>query len=289
MPDLLTHALSVYPLRFKIKKHTPEATIRLKPVGVLRGVIFNVAGLKERKGPWQDVRVRRAMAIVTDFPGSIIAGQGSFDLGVNSGIVPPYVPTGLSWKEVEKVLGIDKPMEERIKEAKRLMKEAGYPDGFKAEVISRPGLPYIKPAEFMIQAWRENLNIRVELKPTDYAVLFPMRDAGNFDLIYEGMTGRYGGAPEETLSMFLSKSKENHGQWSNPEYDKLYDALIRETDPKKREETSVKMQKIFLKEVSYIINVAPGNGTAYRPTLHGHVMQTGHTGWACMDRMWMEK
>ncbi len=76
---------------------------------------------------------------------------------------------------------------------------------------------------------------------------------------------------------------------SDYEYDKLYDMLIKESSPKKREEISVKMQKIFLQEVPFLINVFVSIGTAYRPTLHGHVMHPGHTGWACIDRIWMEK
>ena len=273
----------------KLKSHAPDAIIKLKPVGVFRGVQFNVAGLKGHKGAWQDIRVRKAMVLATDFPGSVIGGQGSIDLGVNSGLVPPYVPTALSWKEVERVLGIDKPLEARIKEAKRLMKEAGYPDGFKAEMISRTSVVYLKAAEFMIEGWRKNLNIQTALKPMDNAVLFPRRDAGEFDLMYEGSTGMYGGIPEETLTYFLSKAKMNYGQWSNGEYDKLYDMLIKEPNPKKREEISVRMQAIFLEEVPFIINVFVSIGTAHRSNLHGHVMHPGHTGWACIDRMWMEK
>jgi len=273
----------------KLKKHAPDAIIKVKPVGVFRGVQFNVAGVKGHKGPWQDKRVRKAMVLATDFPGSIIGGQGTAELGVNSGLVPPYISTALSWKEVEKVLGIDKPMEPRIKEAKRLMKEAGYPDGFKAEIISRTSVAYMKASEFLMDGWRRNLNIRTELKPMDNAVLFPRRDAGEFDLMYEGSTGMYGGIPEETLSYFLSKAKTNYGQWSNPEYDKLYDMLIKEPNPKKRDEISVKMQRIFLEEVPFLINVVVGLGTAHRPNLHGHVMHPGHTNWACIDRIWMKR
>jgi peptide/nickel transport system substrate-binding protein len=273
----------------KIRKRLPSAIIKLKSVGGIRGVYFNVAGLKGHKGPWQDARVRRAMAMVVDFPGSIIAGQGSLELGVNSGVVPPDVPTGLRWEEVEKALGINKPMDQRIKEAKRLMKEAGYPDGFKVELIGRNVAIYMSPSEFITEGWRKTLNIQVDLKPLEYSVLAPRRDAGEFDLIYDGSSGRYGGTPEENLSKFVTASAENRGKWSNPEYDKLYEDLIRELNPKKREEISVKMQKIFLEEVPVLINLSHAIGTAYHPTLHGHVMHTGHTNWACFDRLWMGK
>jgi ABC-type transport system substrate-binding protein len=195
----------------------------------------------------------------------------------------------LPWKEVEKLLGIDRPMEQRIREAKKLMKEAGYPDGFKAEMISRNQPPYLRPAEFMMEGWRKHLGIQVELKPMENAVLFPRRDTGDFDLIYDGMTGRLGGSPEESLGMFVSQAEENHGKWTNIEYGRLLVELIREMDSKKKAEKSVRMQQIFLGEVPFIINVTPVIGTAYRANLHGHVMQTGHTGWACWDRVWMEK
>ena len=289
MPGSIRYGIDQQSSLDKIRKHAPEAIVKLEPVGVIRGVYFNVAGLKGRKGPWQDVRVRQALAMLVDYPGSIIAGQGSPELGVNTGVVPPYVPSGLSWKEVEKILRIDKPMEERIKEARRLMKEAGYPDGFKAELVCRNVAVYIKPSEFMVESWRKNLNVQVDLKPLEYSVLGPRRDTGDFDLLYDGSMGKYGGVPEENLSMFVSMAVDNRGQWSNPEYDKLYDTLIRETDSKKREEISVKMQRIWLQEMPFLANVSPVIGTAYRPTLHGHVMHIGHTNWTCMDRMWMEK
>jgi ABC-type transport system substrate-binding protein len=273
----------------KIRKLVPDAIIKMKPLGVLRGVIFNVAGRKGRKGPWQDVRVRRAMTLVTEFPESIVAGQGSLELGLNSGIVPPYIATGLSWKEAEKVLGVDKPMEQRVKEAKRLMKEAGNPDGFKAELITRNNAPSLRPVEFMSQGWKKHLNIQLTITPMENPVYFPRKNEGDFDLMYEPLSGMYGAVAEENLGKFLSKSIENVGGWSNAEYDRLYDQLIRETDPKKRAEISGRMQRIFLQEVPMIVNVCPIIGTAHRPKLHGYVLQTGHTVWSCMDRMWIEK
>jgi peptide/nickel transport system substrate-binding protein len=274
----------------KAKKYVPEAIIKLKPISVLRGIIFNVAGLKGRKGPWQDVRVRRAMALVTDFPGAIIAMPGSLELGINSGLVPSYMPTGLPWQEVEKILGIDKPMDQRIQEAKKLIKEAGYPDGFKAELITRASAKsYVTGSEFMMESWKKNLNIQIDLKPLESALFFPRRDTGDFDVMFDGLRGAIGGTPEETLAMFVSGATENPGKWSNQEYDRLFNELMRETDPKKRQDISVRMQRIFLAELPFMLNFTPVLGTAYRPTLHGFVIQTGHTGWACMDRVWMEK
>ena len=141
----------------------------------------------------------------------------------------------------------------------------------------------------MMESWKKNLNIQIDLKPLESALFFPRRDTGDFDVMFDGLRGAIGGTPEETLAMFVSGATENPGKWSNQEYDRLFNELMRETDPKKRQDISVRMQRIFLAELPFMLNFTPVLGTAYRPTLHGLVMHTGHTGWACMDRVWMEK
>jgi ABC-type transport system substrate-binding protein len=253
------------------------------------GIIFNVAGLKGHKGPWEDIRVRRAMQLTADYPGSIIAAQGSLELAMNSGIVPPYVETGLSWEECSKIIGIDKPMKERVAEAKKLLKEAGVPDGFTVEMATRTTSAYHKAAAYLMQGWRERLGITINMKTLHNAVYFPKRDASDFDIIYEGMPGRYGGAPEETLSMFVTGVTSNYGGWANAEYNNLYNQLVRETDREKREEMSTRMQKIFLEDVPFIINVSVKEGVADLPTVHGHHVQTAHTTWAQLDHIWLDE
>ena len=61
----------------KVQIYAPEAVIGIKTAGASRGVYFAL----KRKGPWQDVRVRRAMALVIDYEGTITAGVGGPGLG----------------------------------------------------------------------------------------------------------------------------------------------------------------------------------------------------------------
>ena len=73
----------------KVQKHAPEAVIGIKPAGSSRGVSTFV----KRKGPWQDVRVRRAMALVIDYEGTITAGVGGPRPQVHSGCGPAAART----------------------------------------------------------------------------------------------------------------------------------------------------------------------------------------------------
>ncbi len=273
----------------KIKKYVPDAIIKLEEVPVIRSIVMNVTGIHGHKGPWQDVRVRRAMAMLIDYPGNIMAAYGSLDFANNTGIVPGFVPTALSWKELSKVMGIDKPWEERVAEAKRLMKEAGYPNGFKATLNCKDIADYWKGAELITRAWKDNLNIETSIQILKNPVYYPKRDAADFDMIYDGARVSFGGAPEETLSLFVSDSLMNYAKWSNPDYDRLYNELLRETDNRRREEISGKIQRLFHTELPSIpiLNNCPG--VAYRPTLHGHVIQPSMTNSACLDRIWKEK
>jgi len=86
------------------------------------GLSFNV--LKE--GPWQDVRVRKAMSLWIDKQESIDAVTGGFGLvtGLLNPVNPFTNPDVLTWP------GFNKDTKEADRaEAKKLMAEAGYPDG----------------------------------------------------------------------------------------------------------------------------------------------------------------
>ena len=85
--------------------------------------------------------MRRAMAMVIDYHEVVVPAAGGPELGAieGAGLVPFDVPGAFSKEEVAKAYGVDKPLEQRIAEAKRLMKEAGYPDGFELDGITRAG------------------------------------------------------------------------------------------------------------------------------------------------------
>jgi len=110
--------------------------------------------------------------MTVDYPGSVVAEVGDPAFGGNAGIVPSYVPTGLSWKEIEKVLGIDKPMEERVEEAKKLMKEAAIRMGSKPSWSAAPRR-LREMFRIFDQEWRKKLNIEIRLSPLQNPVTFP--------------------------------------------------------------------------------------------------------------------
>lgn len=121
-------------------------------------ILFQELFSFKRKGPWSDARVRRAMALIIDYEGAITAGAGGSELKFipAAGILNPELQEALPHKEIVKLMGgIDQALEKRITNAKELLKEAGFPDGFSAEIIVRgEEQNYVKPAVFVVDPWK---------------------------------------------------------------------------------------------------------------------------------------
>jgi len=110
--------------------------------------------------------------------------------------------------------GID-PTKASVEEAKKLLAEAGYPDG--------KGLPKLtflyntnennkKIAEALQGMWKQNLGVDVELLNQDWAVFDEARKAGEYMMARGGWLGDYGD-PMTMLDLFIVDSGNNDPQW----------------------------------------------------------------------------
>ncbi len=283
------------PLRENLLKNVQEMKVGSKPVGSTRSIFFGL----NREGAWKDLRVRQAMAMVLDYDEALVASRGPLakQLGYlpSPGIVPYYVREALPKEEVAKIYGIDKPLADRIATAKQLMKEAGYPNGFQAELLSRKGeADHEGNALYAIDMWKKHLNINLKYTPLDAAVLNPRRDKGDFDLIAESTATMTGAVLNEFLGIFLSTDMKNYSKWSNSEYDNLVLQVNRETDNKRKLEFAQKAQRILLQDMPLILIQGTADSSAWRPDLrtgwpnpiNGVVQQPLKTAYSSIDRMW---
>ncbi|MBI3329641.1 MAG: hypothetical protein HYZ81_23415, partial [Nitrospinae bacterium] len=111
----------------------PNATYSIQDFPLVRLLWFNLKGDK----PWKDVRVRRAINLALDREHLVLAGVGDLAWGRVGGMFPPGSPYALPAGELAKIQWWDRSHEERVAEARRLMKEAGYEKGFKVRLVAR--------------------------------------------------------------------------------------------------------------------------------------------------------
>src|SRR5712691_13211109 len=113
------------------------------------GIAFNVD-----KKPFDDERVRKAMSLSIDRYDMAQTLAPLTGLDTVSGPISPRAPWGLSGEELQQLPGFGKDYEANLKEAKRLLAEAGYPDGFKTVLTNRSiKLPYIDMGVYLVSTW----------------------------------------------------------------------------------------------------------------------------------------
>ncbi len=201
--------------------------------------------------PLDDVRVRKALNLAVDRK-ELCQGVGA-DTAPTVNFIAQYLKdkqTGNNFIEEA-----DPPFEENKEEARKLLAEAGYPDG-----KGFPKLTYKYPsiemdsntAQILKEQWKKNLNIEIDLQAQELQVNYSDRRAGDFELCRMNWTADFAD-PNTYLSMLLSNGTYNCSGIQDEAYDKLVKASDVETDPVKRNALMHQAEQYAVGEQFYII------------------------------------
>ena len=205
--------------------------------------------LNLQKEYFQDARVRKALSLAIDrnyvantlmqgtySPASAIVGPGwldtdgsSFAENANGGT--PYIDNDN--------------FDANLEEAKKLLEEAGYPngEGFPQIEYTTNDAGYHKVvAEYLQQAWAA-IGIDLKVNIVEWASFTPMRRNGEFDIARNGWVGDYTD-PSNILELFCTTNGNNDGKYTNADFDAAIedsrvttDAATRSADLHKAEDT----------------------------------------------------
>ncbi len=212
---------------------------------------LSVAVNNERK-PFDDPRVRRALTLALD---RWEASQTLSKIAIVKyvgGILRPGSEYAASKKELTKMAGFGKDIEASRKEARRLLKEAGVPEGAKFTFKNRDlPMPYESLGVFAVDQWRK-IGLNVELKVLEKGPFFGDRKKGDFDLCMDWECG-YMDEPDLQLYKFLShgKSGSNYSRYKDPVLDELYEKQARAKTKKERRKLIRAFEKRLLDEKAY--------------------------------------
>jgi oligopeptide transport system substrate-binding protein len=192
-----------------------------KRVPQLRGEYYGFA--VDRK-PFNDPRVRKAFAMAIDrsvFPKILHGGEEPASSWIPPGMLAHNPKIGLSFNPPE---------------ARRLLREAGYPDGkgFPRIVLGYDNEEDRKLVAEAVQGmWQRNLGIVVGLENQEWKVYLKKLQNDPFPVFRDGWGADYPD-PDNFMKLFTSNSGNNHLRWRNNRYDQLADSAAREFDVKMR-------------------------------------------------------
>src|SRR5256884_4016338 len=122
-----------------------------------------LVGMNHEKKPWDDKRARRALTLALDrYQGSQALSKIAIVKFVN-GVQVPGTPFATPPAELAKLAGYGRDIEKSRAEARRLLREAGVPDGFSFSFNNCGGPPSSIPIALLFMVhWRK---IRVQALP----------------------------------------------------------------------------------------------------------------------------
>ena len=234
------------------KEHYPDL---LKRAAYL-GTYFYM--LNTTNGAFRDKRVRQALSMSIDRESLVKNVSRNGELAAFS-LVPPQTAGYTS----ENKITFD------IPGAKKLLTEAGYPDGVgfpKSELLYNTLESHKIIAEALQQMWKKNLGIDITLRNEEWKVYLDSRKLGKFDLFRYGWIADYVD-PNAFLDMWLSYGGNNNSGWANKEYDNLIEEAGKTIDTTARFKIFQKAEALLLDEAPIIPIYHYTTGYLLRPSV----------------------
>jgi peptide/nickel transport system substrate-binding protein len=215
----------------------PDLQISRRP-----GLQLNYFGFNLQRPPFNDVRVRQAIAHAVDMPAlvsNVWPGIGQPGRAPISSVV---------WASAAGVLPQHEFNPER---SRQLLAEAGYPDGFTATIVMNQNPERIAAAEIM-QSMLAQVGITMDINIMEWAAYLDMVDIGDHDIFILGWVTVTGDPDYGLFPTYHSDSwgeGGNRSRYSNPEADRLIELGRTETDSARRLEYYAEAQRIIAYEV----------------------------------------
>ncbi|HEY4911925.1 MAG TPA: ABC transporter substrate-binding protein [Methylomirabilota bacterium] len=249
---------------------------------------FGVA-LAQDKPPFNDLKVRRAISMAIDRQkqvDTVYEGHGIPGWGV------PYI----YYQDKPPTLAQLGPwVQYRPAEAKKLLTEAGHPNGFEATLFYYEYFPQMtSQVQLVQQDLKRNLNINIKITKMDYTSYY-----GRYvESKWEGMSwgfqsGHAVGLDERTYHYLHSKSTKNFFRVNDPIIDELVSKLRQTPD---RAEQRVVTKKIVDREFDQVLRMwmPYDNGfLAFQPPVRNvaaaALRRTDGYGSPAIARVWLDK
>lgn len=236
------------------------ATAKDSRVIQLPAIDYVWIGPNIEKKPFDDVKVRQALRLGIDVDAILLAAYGGLAPRANC-LLAPAVPG--YWENA--------PVYQRdVEQAKKLLAEAGHANGFKTRLTILSTAEYQAIAA-VAQANLAEIGIDLEVEPLDPGAYWSLGEndkSKDLDLSLIEYGGKFDPGFQTQWFVSAQVGQWNWQRWRNPEFDRLHELGAATTDPQKRREIYVEMQKLMDQSAAFI--------------------WITHKTYACATRTWLE-
>jgi peptide/nickel transport system substrate-binding protein len=196
--------------------------------------VIQATWMNNRKKPFDDPRVRRAFHLVLDKPVLVDVVKDIAPMMVG-GFIYPFSEFATPLPELNKRLGYQADPTNSIKEARALMKAAGYEKGIQ-------GLDYLVREVASFKLWsqaiqamlQQTLNVQSNIRTAVESVWFDDIRTGKFDLGIGAIVSTLIDPSDYFNAWYSKDGPQNYSAWNNAKFNELLPKIDTEVDAKKR-------------------------------------------------------
>ena len=252
-----------------------------------------MVAINHTKKPFDDKRVRKALTLALDrWEASKTLSKIAIVKEV-AGVQVPGTPYATPPEELKKLAGYWPDIEKSRAEARRLLKEAGIPDGFSFTFKNRgTPMPYEPMAIWLIDQWRKvGLNVKQEVVEAAAYYGSVLRKPDAFDVAMDFQCG-YIVEPDLDIYKFVSNDKnpDNYSYYTDRTLDDLYVKQSRAQDPEERKKYIREFERRLLDDEVHVLmtlqwhRIVPMNAR-----VHGWQVTPSHYLNNQLDTVWLSQ
>jgi peptide/nickel transport system substrate-binding protein len=250
-----------------------------------------LGAINHEKKPFDDKRVRRALTLALDRHEASKALSQIAIVKEVAGVQVPGTPFATPPEELNKLAGYWTDAEKSRAEARRLLKEAGVPEGFSFTFTNRGiPMPYEPLAVWMIDQWRK-VGLNVKQQVLEGAAYFTPLRKGDFEVAMDFQCG-YIVEPDLDMYKFLSfdRNPANYGRYKDPVLDELYDRQSRATNVEERKQIVRQFEKRLLdEEAHYLMTLQWHRIIPHSSKVKGWTVTPSHYLNNTLDTVWLSE
>jgi peptide/nickel transport system substrate-binding protein len=206
--------------------------------------------LSHKQFPFDNLKLRQAVAVSLDYQS--IIDKVLFGHGMLSTCIPPSeVDFVLPQEEIKNLPFY--PQDYEL--AKKLLKEAGYPDGFEFTIKTSPHSPDYVPASEIIQQQLAKVGIKANIQQMEWGAFQKVRRSIDYQAIY--FAGAWRADPADYFYSYMhGNSPANEIGQNDPEINRLMDLCLTTVNMEKRKAYFKELQYKFAEKVTAIFTYA---------------------------------
>src|SRR5437867_1317833 len=253
-------------------------------------VLFGaVTAMKLDREPFRDMRVRRALGMADDWKQILETNAWSLGHGAPNTAVPPALR---EWAiPIDQLTPSGRRLYERdVTEARRLLTEAGFPNGFKTTVEATLAWSpdYVDALQVTMRGWKD-AGIDAELKSKDFGAYMATTIYGKFDKLGHGLRG---GSPIADVTLYgphIPGELFNASGVDDPKLTEMIRLQRRTLDVAKRREIVYDIQRYLAEQVYYAYGPSVSAVAAWDPRVNNFAPNIGHDCGGRLMAAWLSK